>query len=352
MDRSENIAELATALAKAQGEFTNASKDSKATISGAKANYTYKFADLANVFESCRQALSSNGLAITQPPEFENGRLTLNTILTHSSGEWMASSMTIEMHEPDIKKMGSAITYLRRYALMSAIGVVADEDDDGHNAPELGKKRQQPEPQGRYEEARELPSSRQQINDTSRPAKALESREQRAGHDVEKIKLKFDRIGSKGLDIRNWPKIVEDEVSGANEDITAYRYELHLDPKPATNPFEVTNHFVKWSVEKGFEDPNPPDADGKKKKLGIGKLSEHCRQVYIADGWRDVTRKELKQYIAKKLKEARQIADNEAHGEAPSPEEGSQEQQGQAEEKAKLVPAGEPENEDWAPGRE
>ena len=127
---SENIDLLITALAKAQGEMSAASKDCK--------GYNYKYADLASVWGACRDALSHNGLAVTQIETQNESGEVLVTILGHSSGQWIRSIMAIRVKPSgktnELQERGSVLTYLRRYALSAIVGVAPAEDDDGKGA--------------------------------------------------------------------------------------------------------------------------------------------------------------------------------------------------------------------------
>lgn len=126
-NQSENINELATALAKAQGEFTPAIKDA------ANPFYKSKYANLCSVYKACQQPLSKNGLSISQSTiRDEQNNWILITKLLHGSGQWMSSQTPIITAKADIQSFGSAITYSRRYALSAIVGVVTDEDDDGN----------------------------------------------------------------------------------------------------------------------------------------------------------------------------------------------------------------------------
>ena len=128
MLQSESIANLAKALSIVQGKLTYAKKDSKNPFF--KSNY----ADLESVWDACRDLLSANGLAVTQfPGEYFEGTMSLTTIITHSSGEWMGQVMSLPVTKPDAQGAGSAITYMRRYALAAVVGVV-QADDDGNAA--------------------------------------------------------------------------------------------------------------------------------------------------------------------------------------------------------------------------
>jgi len=128
MPQSESIKELATALSKVQGQLTFAKKDS--------ANPFFKstYADLESVWDSCREALAKNGLAVIQMPgNFFEGRMWLITRLVHSSGEWIEQEMSVPVTKPDAQGAGSALTYMRRYALAAFVGIV-QADDDGNAA--------------------------------------------------------------------------------------------------------------------------------------------------------------------------------------------------------------------------
>jgi hypothetical protein len=127
MQTSEAINELAAALAKAQGEITGALKDS------ANPFFKSRYSDLASCWDACRGALSKNGLAVTQFPETVEAVSYLVTTLTHSSGQWMRSSLVLKSKDDTSQGMGSAITYARRYALCAVVGV-AQVDDDGNAA--------------------------------------------------------------------------------------------------------------------------------------------------------------------------------------------------------------------------
>jgi hypothetical protein len=125
--RSASIAALAAALAKAQGELTGASKDSL------NPHFKNKYADLSAVWDACRPALSKHGIAVVQSPSAEGPRVTLTTLLVHSSGEWIEAALEMTAQQNTPQGIGSCITYARRYALASMVGV-APEDDDGNAA--------------------------------------------------------------------------------------------------------------------------------------------------------------------------------------------------------------------------
>lgn len=141
MNKSDDIKELATALAKAQSEVENASKSS------ANPHFKSKYADLAEILNTVRPVFSSHGIAIVQMPSFADGKASVETLLAHSSGQWISNTCSAPVTKQDAQSVGSAITYLRRYSLAAFAGV-AQEDDDGHAAVQQPTRtQQQPPPQ-------------------------------------------------------------------------------------------------------------------------------------------------------------------------------------------------------------
>lgn len=126
MKMSDTIDQLATALAIAQGQIEDATKSSKNDF------YKSKYADLASVRAAIRQPFADNGLSVVQFPRTVPGGVEVETMLLHSSGEFMAETLFMPVkHEPH--PIGSGISYARRYALMSIANLAAD-DDDGNAA--------------------------------------------------------------------------------------------------------------------------------------------------------------------------------------------------------------------------
>jgi hypothetical protein len=128
--RSTELNELFTALAKAQSEMQSAQKASENPY------FKSRYADLEEVVNSSRPALTKNGLAVLQQIVLnDDGQSLLHTILAHSSGQFIESRMRIVPPKNDIQSFGSYLTFLRRYSYAALIGVVTGEqDDDGEVA--------------------------------------------------------------------------------------------------------------------------------------------------------------------------------------------------------------------------
>jgi hypothetical protein len=145
MLHSESIAAISAALAKTQGSLAGAKKDST------NPHFKSKYADLASVWDACREQLAANEIAVVQAPgEAAEGVVEMTTMLCHSSGEYFSEKLTIPLAKVDAQGYGSAVTYARRYALAAMVGI-APEDDDGnaataHGPATMPSRRQQPAP--------------------------------------------------------------------------------------------------------------------------------------------------------------------------------------------------------------
>jgi hypothetical protein len=128
VNRSEQINEVAAALAKAQGEIRPAIKDSN------NPHFKSRYADLASVWDACRDALSKHGLSVSQVPEVRESGHVLTTLLLHASGQWLSGELAIQADRAGLQALGSAITYARRYSLAAMVGVAPDDDDDAERA--------------------------------------------------------------------------------------------------------------------------------------------------------------------------------------------------------------------------
>src|SRR6516165_7883838 len=138
---SESIGAIAGALAKAQAELTNPEKSLTATIrspSPKEGDRMFRYAPLSSGLEIVRKALGRHEIATVQTTSIDQqaGLICLTTMLAHSSGEWVSSDWPVcsvaETAAPH--RMGAALTYARRYALFTLVGIAGEDDLD---APDL-----------------------------------------------------------------------------------------------------------------------------------------------------------------------------------------------------------------------
>lgn len=135
--QSEQINELATALAKAQGQIKNPAKNKTVTVTtkmGSK--YEFAYADLSAILDAVRKPLSDNGLGYVQYVADLDGKFRLVTMLVHGSGQWISAANPLFLGDgsPNSQNFGSAVTFMKRYALAAMLGVAADSDDDANAA--------------------------------------------------------------------------------------------------------------------------------------------------------------------------------------------------------------------------
>ena len=127
MEKSQ-VKNLIIALNKAKGDFKPIEKNKSVRTNAGKLMYSY--ATLDQIIEKTQPALSSNGLCLVQLLNGEDGKLTIETILFHESGESIQSKVTVAGH-PKPQEAGSIITYYKRYSYSAILGISSDEDTDG-----------------------------------------------------------------------------------------------------------------------------------------------------------------------------------------------------------------------------
>src|SRR5215472_17131736 len=139
---SDTIATIAAALAKAQVELINPEKSLVATIRSPfprEADRTFRYASLASGLDIVRKVLGKYEIATVQTTAIdqEAGLIRLTTLLAHASGEWVSSDWPVcpvgETAAPH--KMGAALTYARRYALFTLVGIAGENDLDAPDLP-------------------------------------------------------------------------------------------------------------------------------------------------------------------------------------------------------------------------
>jgi hypothetical protein len=117
---------ISQALVKFQGQLKPVAKDSENPF------FKSSYANLSSILQAVLPILSANGLAVIQPMKVQDGVTILVTRLIHESGEFIESEMILPSH-PDPQKLGSLITYYKRYQLQALLGVNTEEDDDGNS---------------------------------------------------------------------------------------------------------------------------------------------------------------------------------------------------------------------------
>src|SRR5215813_8799811 len=138
---SESVAALASALAKAQAELVNPEKSLTATIRSGRpgeGERSFRYAPLSSGLDIVRKTLGQHEIATVQTTAIdkETGVVNLTTMLAHASGQWIASDWPVcavgETANP--QRMGAALTYARRYALFTLVGIAGEDDLD---APDI-----------------------------------------------------------------------------------------------------------------------------------------------------------------------------------------------------------------------
>jgi hypothetical protein len=133
---SESVAAIATALAKAQTELSNPEKAMIGTVYNNRSDtpQSFRYASLSSGLDIVRKTLGGQQIAVAQTTDIDraNGMVNLTTVLLHTSGEWISSDWpvcrTSEISAP--RRMGAALTYARRYALFTMVGIAGEDDLD------------------------------------------------------------------------------------------------------------------------------------------------------------------------------------------------------------------------------
>lgn len=142
METSNSIAAIGQALSVLQGKLEHAGKNAS--------GYGYHYADLAAVLDVARPLLAENGLALSQWPTMVDGAVSVESLLVHSSGEWIRSSLALPIEGKKgmsrAQEVGSVITYARRYAMSAILGIAQVDDDAAGTKDDEPPPRQAPTP--------------------------------------------------------------------------------------------------------------------------------------------------------------------------------------------------------------
>ncbi len=140
IETSQSTEKLDAALAKAQASIGAAAKDSR------NPHFNSAYADLASIWNACREALTSNGISVTQWPTEGDDKTRLYIVTRLAcGGEWIQARWSMPVTKQDPQGFGSAMTYARRYSLAAAVGVAPDDDDDANVASEKPKRQEKTE---------------------------------------------------------------------------------------------------------------------------------------------------------------------------------------------------------------
>jgi hypothetical protein len=133
--KSDKIGKLVQALAKARLSFSTVKKEQENPY------YKSKYADLNSLIEATKNALAVNELAVIQLPSNNGQGVEIETLLVHSSDEWISCRLRMPIAKADAQGVGSAITYGRRYAYGAILNIASEDDDDGNAATGKGPER-------------------------------------------------------------------------------------------------------------------------------------------------------------------------------------------------------------------
>src|SRR6266566_2413186 len=194
---SESVAAIATALAKAQTELSNPEKAMVGTVYSARSDspQRFRYASLSSGLDIIRKTLGGQQIAIAQTTDIDraNGMVNLTTTLLHTSGEWISSDWPVcQLSETSApRRMGAALTYARRYALFTMVGIAGEDDLD---APDVIND----QPKGGVEPA---------------PVRASQFRNEKHGIPLVKEKLAADESAAIGAQlIRDIETLPEDDL--------------------------------------------------------------------------------------------------------------------------------------------
>jgi hypothetical protein len=143
--RRKGLGQLAAALAKAQGLFTNPERNRVVEVKNkeGKKIYEFTYAELGPILEVVRKPLSDNGLAVMQLLTQHDGNTWLRTVLVHTSGEQVACDMLVGAVGMDMQAMGGKVTYLRRYSISALLGIASEPDADDAGRVDHGREPEQ-----------------------------------------------------------------------------------------------------------------------------------------------------------------------------------------------------------------
>jgi ERF superfamily len=272
MQRSSNkIGALATALAKAQAEIANPEKSLTATIASPfprEGQRTFRYASLSTGLDIVRKCLGQHEIATVQSTAIDrdSGLIKLTTMLVHASGEWISSDWPVcpasETAAPH--RMGAALTYARRYALFTLVGIAGEDDLD---APDLAVQSVPPSPQNGPSASKPGSNGQTQIAKTLHGPRKGPNGDRSAVLSAEasailrnQLLAEIAGLGAHDLDtwtLRAWP--TANTLTSADGDEVRLAFEARLaqlqtikdeDPSPAERDRSTTNQEIRSRIDK------------------------------------------------------------------------------------------------------
>lgn len=171
---------LFAALAAAQGEFPVIPKARTVKVQSAKGNYSFDYAPLDVILAAVRPVLAKHGLSFVQTVHTESEFQTLRTTLMHVAGARVVSDVPMPQLPQMPQQVGSQLTYFRRYSLTLALGIAAEEDDDGNGAQDQPRQmadRRTPPPRAATPAQQPAPAAPAAAKGADKPPAAAQLRE-------------------------------------------------------------------------------------------------------------------------------------------------------------------------------
>ena len=263
-------APLRAALAKAQGELTNPEKSLVATIRSPfprEADRTFRYASLASGLDIVRKTLGQQEIATVQTTDIDqaSGQIRLTTLLAHASGEWISSDWPVcassETAAPH--RMGAALTYARRYALFTLVGIAGEDDLDAPDLDAIAKADADepsgpdgPDSNGPVQAAGGYPNVRRRAPPV-RPARVILSAEQSA---LERDRL-LAELGAlhSNDEAASWAHrslTSKNTLTVADAELVEAGFQVKLAAFGGQQPGEIPDDAEK-PIEAGLARPNP-----------------------------------------------------------------------------------------------
>jgi len=291
---SDTIATIAAALAKAQVELTNPEKSLVGTIRSPfprEADRTFRYAPLSSGLDIVRKGLGRHEIATIQSTEIdkEAGLLRLTTILAHSSGEWVSSEWPV-CQISDVasaQRMGAALTYARRYALFTLVGIAGEDDLD---APDLGAgpapAAELPSPPNHRKQANEhaaeaqprAPSNGKSPNSAARTVLGIQLSATLRESLIEQLATINSADEATAWARRNLP--VKNTLTAADAKIVEERFQVRLSTIGDSGiPDEIADHLGSCRTANAVPDQSAVSASGS--KAGTSEIKKRNRSSAV-----------------------------------------------------------------------